>query len=69
MHGADCTYSHCAMQIPYTVVRTNSDYSHVPVARDSNGMWVDAQPVLAPNFELGTSPAHSTSAVVLAPLC
>ena len=40
-------------QIPYTLVRTNSDYSHVPVATTGNGIWTDATPFLAPNFQLG----------------
>ena len=57
-----CTSEHithdtaCGIQIPYTIVRTNSDYVHVPVAKSSDGMWMDAQPFLAPNFELGKLP-------------
>ncbi|KAK9807319.1 hypothetical protein WJX73_001446 [Symbiochloris irregularis] len=39
--------------IPYTIVRSNSDYVHVPVKRLSGDSWADATPFLAPDFLLG----------------
>ena len=43
----------CWPQIPYTFVRANSDYTHLPLTTDGFGNWVEQTNVPAVNFETG----------------
>ena len=43
----------CWPQIPYTFVRANSDYTHLPLETDGYGNWVEQTNVPEVNFETG----------------
>ena len=46
--------------IPYTIIRSNSDYTHRPVRALGNGTWGYMEGATTPDFESGFSFAIAT---------
>ncbi len=53
------------LQVPYTIVRTHSDFLHDPVESMGNGTWMTSTQTLDQNFEDGYAFAIATGSTAV----